>query len=454
MTARRAPARQHVRADRPAEARARRDGRHRPPEGRRRPWLGLNSAEEDGRLKVIRVSGDGPAERRGIEPGDIILALSGKKVENLPDFYRRLWSAGAPGVEVTLKVLKGTEVRRRQGALDRPLREHPQETDDLMDLHLPTDAPALCEGPVVALSRGPAREANPLRHPRAPALRLRPLLVRVPRLGARARRASPRSSSASRAAQGLIALEALRARDRPARSASRSRWSASIRGRACRRRCDYRDLPAHLGGGLLRDGREEAARALRERSSCWATWGHGAAVAATGIKHPVGFVAFDLDYYSSTVAALKIFDGPHETHLPRVHCYFDDLAGQQPLVHEPLRGRASRDRGVQRVAPRPQGLPRSSSCTTRARTGRTGSSACTRSTISRTRTTRSSSSRTSRSTPSGRCRRPDVRRAAWAGTTARRRSSRASASSPPFADLHRAVLDLRDLAEGIERRRW
>jgi serine protease Do len=78
--------------------------------GARRPWIGLNSTEEDGRLKVIRVTSDSPAEKAGIEPGDIILQLSGRKIDNLPDFYRRLWSAGAPGVEVTLKVLKGSEV--------------------------------------------------------------------------------------------------------------------------------------------------------------------------------------------------------------------------------------------------------------------------------------------------------------------------------------------------------
>jgi S1-C subfamily serine protease len=79
--------------------------------GGMRPWLGVSSIEEDGRLKVIRVSNDGPADKAGIVPGDIILALSGEKVEKLDDFYRRLWAAGAPGVEVTLKVLKGTEVR-------------------------------------------------------------------------------------------------------------------------------------------------------------------------------------------------------------------------------------------------------------------------------------------------------------------------------------------------------
>jgi S1-C subfamily serine protease len=79
--------------------------------GGMRPWLGINALEEDGRLKVLRVSEDSPAELAGIEPGDLILSLSGEKVEKLPDFYRRLWSSGAPGVVVTLKVLHGTEVR-------------------------------------------------------------------------------------------------------------------------------------------------------------------------------------------------------------------------------------------------------------------------------------------------------------------------------------------------------
>ena len=76
-----------------------------------RPWIGVNSLEEDGRLKVLRVSADSPAEKAGIAAGDIILGLSGEKVEKLSDFYRRLWSSGEPGVEVTLKVLKGSEVR-------------------------------------------------------------------------------------------------------------------------------------------------------------------------------------------------------------------------------------------------------------------------------------------------------------------------------------------------------
>ena len=32
----------------------------------------------------------------------------------------------------------------------------------------------------------------------------------------------------------------------------------------------------------------------------------------------IGFISFDLDYYSSTAAALKVLDGPPRTRLPRV----------------------------------------------------------------------------------------------------------------------------------------
>jgi hypothetical protein len=42
---------------------------------------------------------------------------------------------------------------------------------------------------------------------------------------------------------------------------------------------------------------------------------------------PIGFVAFDLDYYTSTVEAFKVLEGPPERMLPRVPCYFDDLFG-------------------------------------------------------------------------------------------------------------------------------
>lgn len=43
------------------------------------------------------------------------------------------------------------------------------------------------------------------------------------------------------------------------------------------------------------------------------------------LKAPVGFVAFDLDYYSSTKAAFRLLEGPARLYLPVVRCYFDDI---------------------------------------------------------------------------------------------------------------------------------
>lgn len=46
---------------------------------------------------------------------------------------------------------------------------------------------------------------------------------------------------------------------------------------------------------------------------------------------PIGFIAFDLDYYTSTKAAFNIFSNPHESYLPRVECYMDDIGSYEVL---------------------------------------------------------------------------------------------------------------------------
>src|SRR5207247_8818671 len=42
---------------------------------------------------------------------------------------------------------------------------------------------------------------------------------------------------------------------------------------------------------------------------------------------PIGFIAFDLDFYSSTMDAFGLFDAPADRFLPRILCYFDDMLG-------------------------------------------------------------------------------------------------------------------------------
>ncbi len=76
-----------------------------------RPWLGLAAEELRGRLIVARVSAEGPAERAGVKSGDLVLGVGGEEVGSLADFYRKVWSRGAAGVEVPLQILQGTQVK-------------------------------------------------------------------------------------------------------------------------------------------------------------------------------------------------------------------------------------------------------------------------------------------------------------------------------------------------------
>ena len=78
--------------------------------GPARPWLGVAADEVQGRLVVVRVSPEGPADVAGIQQGDIILAVGGEGVRSQADFYRKLWARGAAGSEIPLRLLQGIDI--------------------------------------------------------------------------------------------------------------------------------------------------------------------------------------------------------------------------------------------------------------------------------------------------------------------------------------------------------
>jgi S1-C subfamily serine protease len=69
-----------------------------------RPWLGLTTVEHMGQLVVMSVSEAGPADRAGLKRGDILQALNGEVLDEVADFYRKLWSTGPAGTVVTLRM--------------------------------------------------------------------------------------------------------------------------------------------------------------------------------------------------------------------------------------------------------------------------------------------------------------------------------------------------------------
>ena len=77
----------------------------------RRPWVGLTSTEQGGRVQIVRVSKESPAQQAGLEPGDMVLAVDGKTVATLEEFYKKLWDRASPQADITLTVLQGAEIK-------------------------------------------------------------------------------------------------------------------------------------------------------------------------------------------------------------------------------------------------------------------------------------------------------------------------------------------------------
>jgi hypothetical protein len=94
---------------------------------------------------------------------------------------------------------------------------------------------------------------------------------------------------------------------------------------------DYRDLPYLWQSGYYRMEKAKLEERL-QRSKLWlgpVTESVQGFLETFGSNPPppVGFISFDLDYYSSTAEAFHVFSRGSISVLPRVICYFDDIAG-------------------------------------------------------------------------------------------------------------------------------
>ena len=77
----------------------------------RRPWVGLSSTEQGGRVQIVRVNKESPAQLAGLEAGDLVLAVDGAKVATLEEFYKKLWDRARPDAEISLTVLQGADIK-------------------------------------------------------------------------------------------------------------------------------------------------------------------------------------------------------------------------------------------------------------------------------------------------------------------------------------------------------
>lgn len=75
-----------------------------------RPWLGMSTQDAEGKLVVSRVSPVGPAQRAGIQVGDMVLGVGAQRVHGLAEFFRTVWRIGAAGAEIPLMIARAGDV--------------------------------------------------------------------------------------------------------------------------------------------------------------------------------------------------------------------------------------------------------------------------------------------------------------------------------------------------------
>ena len=97
---------------------------------------------------------------------------------------------------------------------------------------------------------------------------------------------------------------------------------------------DYRDLPYVWEQGFYKMDAAALKAALKQATLILGDVADTVPVFLQDADvPPIGFVAFDLDYYSSTKLALKLFEGGPESHLARTFCYFDDIMWPEIACH-------------------------------------------------------------------------------------------------------------------------
>ncbi|MGL4635499.1 MAG: hypothetical protein ACRCWF_05910 [Beijerinckiaceae bacterium] len=97
---------------------------------------------------------------------------------------------------------------------------------------------------------------------------------------------------------------------------------------------DYRDAPFIWTSGQFRMDQNKLKAQLKRATLVIGDVKHSAKTFMEIYNpKPIGFISFDMDYYSSTVDAFHLFNAGHAAFLPRAFCYFDDLVGDDHELH-------------------------------------------------------------------------------------------------------------------------
>lgn len=96
---------------------------------------------------------------------------------------------------------------------------------------------------------------------------------------------------------------------------------------------DYRDLAYVWKRGAYQMDVEALKKRLRSAKLLLGDVRETIAEFLPSEHAPVGFISFELDYYSSTIGAFRLFTAGDRVVLPRVICYFDDIVSDGHQLH-------------------------------------------------------------------------------------------------------------------------
>ncbi|HEX2228390.1 MAG TPA: hypothetical protein VHM64_14730 [Candidatus Binatia bacterium] len=125
---------------------------------------------------------------------------------------------------------------------------------------------------------------------------------------------------------GLVALERIAARVEPIFGIHIDVFGFDT-GAGLPKPLDYRDCPNLWSPGYYAMDKDKLQRRLQRAQLVLGLVEETVPKFIASKPSPVGFVSFDLDYYTSTMQAFRLLDAEEDLLLPRIHCYFDDITG-------------------------------------------------------------------------------------------------------------------------------
>ena len=88
-----------------------------------RPWLGFLVQDIGDHLVVASVYDGCPADRAGIEVGDLVVEVAGEPIDGLAELFRKVWDIGPAGSEIPLTIIRDGEPHPvRLESVDRDAR--------------------------------------------------------------------------------------------------------------------------------------------------------------------------------------------------------------------------------------------------------------------------------------------------------------------------------------------